>query len=532
MDNKTIAIAVAVMIILMTIAWFTLMGQQFSQQSGLLGLVGETQQGNFSESNTTRANETANQTIQDNTDLANITAENETDKLICEYPYVMIGSSCCVDFNSNDFCDVGEPKVQPHHSSSCSSPYSRVNGTCCVDQNGNNICDSNEIPPPPNVTCESPYIHFGTGCCLDQDNDSACDSNETTCESPYARIGSRCCIDANNNNICDDNETNQTCNPPLIPFNGTCCPDANNDSVCDGNRSFNGTFADIHAHISSEVQLGQAIEMMDRLHVAKMVIMEPPATTSQDASSEYHIPDAAEQYPDRFIVLYGGEAKAMLEANADNQELGEEDTRAFADLLDSAMETKKYRGFGEIGLLHFGHGEGEEGGDLLIPGNHPWMFIMSDMAAKYKVPIDIHMEATNDSIKGFEELLDHNQSAKIIWDHAGWSNTGMATPQVLGKMMHDHPNLYASIKVRKPKTGEMAAASIMYENGTIKEGWLKLFTDYPDRFMIGSDVKLGFGDDNNASEIFEAHQRLLEQLPEDIVKKIGTENSQEVFGRK
>jgi predicted TIM-barrel fold metal-dependent hydrolase len=367
---------------------------------------------------------------------------------------------------------------------------------------------------------------------LDQNNDSVCDTN-ITCESPDILFNGTCCKDLNNDSVCD---TNETCETPFVLFNGTCCPDINNDSRCDSdmNVTANATFVDAHAHIMpGKYPMSQEniLDLMKMEGIDRMVIMEPPATGPDDASEEYGIPAASDEYPDKFISLYGGEAKAVLEENAESEEISEEDMQAFGKLLEDAMETKKYRGFGEIGLRHFGHGD-YEGGDLTIPGDHPFMLIMSDVAAKYKVPIDVHMEADNGTIAGLIKLLDNNENATIIWSHAGWSNTGEATPEVMGRLMKDHPNLYSSIKLRKPESDEMAAASILSQNGTIKKEWLKLFTDYPDRFMIGTDIKLGFGEESNYTQIIGMHRDFLGHLPQDIAKKIGTENAAKVFGAK
>lgn len=46
-----------------------------------------------------------------------------------------------------------------------------------------------------------------------------------------------------------------------------------------------------------------------------MVIMKVPADVGE-TQAVYGIPDASEQYPDRFIALYGGEAIIMLESVA------------------------------------------------------------------------------------------------------------------------------------------------------------------------------------------------------------------------
>jgi len=86
---------------------------------------------------------------------------------------------------------------------------------------------------------------------------------------------------------------------------------------------------------------------------------------------------------------------------------------------------------------------------VFLSSCHPWTLILSDIAAKNDVVIDIHMEATDETISAIGRLLAHNRNAKIIWAHAGWSVLGMATANAWERLMARHPNLYGSIKHRK-----------------------------------------------------------------------------------
>lgn len=286
-------------------------------------------------------------------------------------------------------------------------------------------------------------------------------------------------------------------------------------------------YIDVHTHINpSGMPLSQIIQNMDKEGIDKMVIMKVPADMGE-TQAVYGIPDAAEQSPSRFIALYGGEAITMLESAATSGNYTKADEEKYTTLLEREMKSGKYKGFGEIGLRHFVPKQSSEAANLTIPGDHPWMFIMSDIAARYNVPIDIHMEATDETIRSFERLLDHNKSTKIIWDHAGWSNTGKATPQLMRQLMEKHPNLYSSIKIRAPDTPGIMAVSIFDNEFKIKYEWMALFKDYPDRFMIGSDIKLGIrADDVNQ---IKNHRSVLKQLPPEILKKIERENAEEIF---
>jgi len=302
---------------------------------------------------------------------------------------------------------------------------------------------------------------------------------------------------------------------------------------------FEGRYIDVHTHIMpSGMSLGEVIQNMDAEGIDIMVIMKPPASVDETPQSDFGVPDAAEQYPDRFIALYGGEAITMLESAATSGSYTKADEEEYTALLENEMKSGKYRGFGEIGLRHYVDSSNEKrtstAYDLTIPGDHPWMFIMSDIAAKYDVPIDIHMEARDDTIQGLENLLDYNKNTKIIWDHASWSSinkegltySDKATPELISQLMEKHSNLYSSIKIKKENSN--STIYIFNDNLEITSEWMALFEKYPDRFMIGSDIKPGIINNNEFLAI-KANREFLEQLPSEIMKAFERDNAIELF---
>ncbi|SNQ58912.1 amidohydrolase family protein [Candidatus Methanoperedens nitratireducens] len=243
-------------------------------------------------------------------------------------------------------------------------------------------------------------------------------------------------------------------------------------------------YIDVHTHITpAGMPLEQIIRSMDKEGIDRMIIMESPTDIyNRVPQAQYGIPEAAEKYPDRFTALYGG--------------------------------------FGEIALRHF---PSEDGTEITIPGDHPWIFVMSDIAAKYDVPIDIHMEATDETVADLEKLLDHNKSANLIWEHAGRSNTGKTTPLLMRRLMEEHPNMYSAVKIRKAKTAERIVVRILDDEDKITPEWMALFRDFPDRFMIGSDIKPGEKDDDFSH--IKNQRKFLSRLPPEIAKKIKRENA-------
>lgn len=58
------------------------------------------------------------------------------------------------------------------------------------------------------------------------------------------------------------------------------------------------------------------------------------------------------------------------------------------------------------------------------------------------------------------------------------------------------------------------------------EKWKNLITDYPDRFIIGTDVKLGIRSDE--IRFVDLHRSLLSQLPADVAQ----DNPKRIFNLK
>ena len=271
--------------------------------------------------------------------------------------------------------------------------------------------------------------------------------------------------------------------------------------------------------------LEEIVQNMDREGIDTMVVMMTPTAIAQGMPpTDSGIPDAAEQYPGRFISLYGGEAITLLDAVVARGSFTKAEQKQYVALLEEAMQSGKYSGFGEIALRHVLPDPGDGGADVTVPGDHPWMLIMSDIAAKYDVPIDVHMdiEAGENGIAGLETLLEHNRETKIVWSHTAWSRTDYQSFPVeeLRRLLETHPNLYSSIKAQ---TG----TAFMDQNKKIKPEWMALFRDYSGRFMMGSDIKPGLVE--NEFRFVERHRRFLEQLPPEIVKAFERDNAMEVF---
>lgn len=275
---------------------------------------------------------------------------------------------------------------------------------------------------------------------------------------------------------------------------------------------------------------------------AKMIFLQmPPDVFSHPGHYDAEmVLAAAKKYPGKLAVVGGGGTlNAMIMESVASGDSGPAVQKKFKDRAEELLR-EGVVGFGEMTAEHF---------DGLTPyqyapADHPLYFLLADIAAEHGVPFDIHMEAVpqdmplpaglksppnaprlHANIPAFERLLAHNPSAKIIWCHLGSDFTGFRTVELERRLLQAHPNLYMEIKT------DPGAPGLNYPfaaDGKIKPEWLKLFTDFPDRFVIGSDQH--YPEPKGQERRWQQTILLFNQLPAEVRKKIGTENIAQIYG--
>lgn len=322
---------------------------------------------------------------------------------------------------------------------------------------------------------------------------------------------------------------------------------------------------DVHAHInleSSSVDLSQIESAMDDQLIKWTIIM--PTPFGVPSTSETNGDDLQKYVSDngysQFAFMYGGQelnplvhavgrgevfTEELLYPNGTggmdisdsvsqmNAIAGDPETyyTQFKTLATTAAESGLYVGFGELGPRHFSKRSGHP--DVLFPANHEWMLWLSDLAAENNMVLDVHMEVENDTLSEFEELLSHNESTKIIWEHAGWSNTGLIVASQLASLLENHSNLYLAIKLRNPNSDEMTTSHPLDESGVIVDDWKELLETYSTRIMIGADLKY-WNNETNISEMLSDsmgyYVALLDQIDESARLNIRGQTAKAVFG--
>ncbi len=295
---------------------------------------------------------------------------------------------------------------------------------------------------------------------------------------------------------------------------------------------------------------------MDRLGIRKAIIMPPPQVMSQrwyDYPSFVH---ALSGYPDRFSFLGGGgELNVKLHEYSDPSTVTEDVKRAFADQAEQTIRDGAV-GFGEIASLHISAAPGHP--YEFVPADHPLLRVLADVAAKYNVPIDLHMDATNDempvprrfkdgdnppilppTISSLRRVLKHNPNAKIVWAHGGSDPLGAMTPALISNLMDEYLNLYVSLRV---VGGKAPMHNKLLGFKKIKPEWIDILKRHSDRFVIGSDSffvspnlkssgpGVAFAQKNIPK--LKATRHFLSLLPPNVGSSLARDNAVRIYGLK
>jgi predicted TIM-barrel fold metal-dependent hydrolase len=315
-------------------------------------------------------------------------------------------------------------------------------------------------------------------------------------------------------------------------------------------------YVETHVHLvpvsSAGIQAAaeETVRFMDELGMIKCFVMPPPGSAEGGIPKDYEIFAAvARGNPDRFGFLAGGGSlnpmiqQAVLSGDVTDA-MVEEFRSTAARIVDSGA-----LGFGEMAAEYFSFNENHP--YMSAPPDHPLFLTLADIAAEAGVPIDLHMEAVpsdgfpfpadrfssrssrnpqvlTGNIEPFKRLLAHNRDARVVWVHAGWDHTGAMTVELLRTLLRENPNLYFSIKDHEHSLGQNR---ILDENGNVKQEWLTLFEEFPDRFVFGSDnFYMPPGAPSDMPDSSGCSRLILDQLPMEIAREFAYQNVEKIYG--
>jgi predicted TIM-barrel fold metal-dependent hydrolase len=241
----------------------------------------------------------------------------------------------------------------------------------------------------------------------------------------------------------------------------------------------------------------------------------------------------------RLAFAAGGESLNPLLQQTPAERVSAELVRRFVSIAEE-IAAAGAASFGELAAEHFSSGRGRHPYES-APPDHPLLLALADLAARRRLPIDLHMEAVLQdmpfpperpqganparlaaNIARLERLLDHNPEAHIVWLHAGWDLTGERSVPLMRELLARHSNLMMSIKC--DHSGAQATAPFLADGGGLRPEWLAMLQAFPERFMIGSDQFLG----DDPERLLEARS-LIDALPPELARRVARENALRVY---
>jgi predicted TIM-barrel fold metal-dependent hydrolase len=308
-------------------------------------------------------------------------------------------------------------------------------------------------------------------------------------------------------------------------------------------------YVDTHVHFDAKVvsdpssEVDAALQEMAHENAVKLIFMPGPFLPD-DASRFDHdaFMAAVKKHPGKLAFQGGGGSlNVMIQESVRSADAGPEVQRKFEDRAEQILRDGAV-GFGEMSSEHlsFSPGQAYE----TAPPDHPLFLLLADVAAAHGVPIELHLDVVpqamplpsglksppnpsslRENLTSFERLLTHNTRAKIVWAHAGSDGLGYRTPDLCRRLLQAHSNLYMEIKIDPLELGKNPPLT----GGTIQPQWLKLFTDFSDRFVIGTDQHYASGRPMTGVQRWQMVVLLLNQLPSDLRRKISRENALRIF---
>jgi hypothetical protein len=160
---------------------------------------------------------------------------------------------------------------------------------------------------------------------------------------------------------------------------------------------------------------------------------------------------------------------------------------------------------------------------------------MSAIAARFDVPMVVHMEGYPALVDDFSKLLAEYPKARFVWAH----NCGRSKAPVIRGMLTRHPNLFCDLAnmtnvgttgygIGWPRREEFTA--LIEQGGVLVPDMKALYEEFPDRFMLGMDVAHAPGNNpQNYSQRVNRFRELLGQLKPETARKLAEANAIRIF---
>ncbi len=230
----------------------------------------------------------------------------------------------------------------------------------------------------------------------------------------------------------------------------------------------------------------------------------------------------ASTHPDRFIP-FGGQGslvRLMWREGTAIWNLQSSSITDYLRLLETLLRLGQLKGIGEI-FVNNVHTHPPDFTPIRFPADSPLMRRLWAFSAMYGVPVHVHAEADGPTVAEMERLLESNREGTWLWAHTGF----FIEPPLLRRLFQHHPNLFCELSWRDERPFHNIPIS---QGGQLRSEWKELLEEFPDRFVIGTDIG-GRPSLDGYSGLIGYWRGILKQLSPEAAEKLAHENAERIL---
>lgn len=271
----------------------------------------------------------------------------------------------------------------------------------------------------------------------------------------------------------------------------------------------------IDLHFHPDAGWGDVSSLFDQLGVRA-------AGSGASGADNIALAEAARN-PGRIIPFAGGEhfRQFLSRYGAATWNLTAPEVIAYVDQIEEGLRAGRFQGIGEVHVNNWSSNI-LTSPQYRYPADSPLIQRLMQLSATYRVPLSIHMDAEPQSVAEMERLLAAHPDGIFLWAHTGH----YAEPELLRRLLAAHSNLFCELSYRVTIAGSRNGIPID-QGGRLREPWRALFEEFPDRFVLGTDLTWP------SASLYATHinfwRRILEQLSPETAEKIAFRNAERLL---
>lgn len=245
---------------------------------------------------------------------------------------------------------------------------------------------------------------------------------------------------------------------------------------------------DVEHHWSGDVPLGDLLAAMDRNDVALTWLGQ------KERNGSAFVWRYVEQAPDRIVPVT---------IHGDGPRWHAQDPTLLTELA-ADVRSGRYFAMGEFEARHYISSTNDR--DVHLPADSEPFEAVFRLSEEIGMPFLVHHEAEDVLLPELERMLTRHPRATVIWCHVGRDRnretwTILPRPEGVRAFLLKYPNLFFDLNQARPGSrhrGTNQVDSVLYDIDPTKGGrqtdarlndeWKELFEEFPDRFLIGSDI--------------------------------------------